>query len=151
MATKIRLARLGRKKQPFYRIMVSDNRAPRDGRHIDLVGYVNPLQSPREVRLDREKAIFWLNKGAIPTQTVHSIFSHEGILLEWDLRKSGMSEENIKTELQKFALLQELKKKNIERKQETVKKAELTDTEKKEEQEEKSPAGSGEKAESAQE
>jgi len=128
----MRLARLGRKKHPFYRIMISDSRAPRDGRHIDAIGFVDPLKNPRAVTIDREKALYWLNKGAIPTQTVKNILSSEGILLEWDLRKSDKSDEFITSELQKFSLLQDLKKKNKEEKQKVTEKVEVKSTETKE-------------------
>ena len=116
MATKIRLARFGRKKRPFYRIMVSDSRAPRDGRHIDSIGYYNPLTSPKDIKIEKEKALNWLNRGAIPSPTVRSLLSGQGILLEWELRKQGKSEKIIGEELQKFAFLQDLKQKKKDEK-----------------------------------
>ena len=115
MATKIRLARFGRKKRPFYRIMVSDSRAPRDGRHIDSIGYYNPLTSPKDLKIEKETAFDWLNRGAIPSLTVRNLLSSQGILLEWELRKQGKSEKIIGEELQKFDFLQDLKQKNKEK------------------------------------
>lgn len=129
MATKIRLARFGRKKRPFYRIMVSDSRAPRDGRHIDSIGYYNPLTSPKDIKIEKEKALDWLNRGAIPSPTVRSLLSGQGILLEWELRKQSKSEEIIGEELQKFAFLQDLKQKNKDKKRAVKSKAKETEAE----------------------
>ncbi|ADR19903.1 MULTISPECIES: 30S ribosomal protein S16 [Calditerrivibrio] len=80
MATKIRLLRMGRKKRPFYRIVVADSRAKRDGNFVDILGYYNPLPDPAEVKIDEEKALKWLGTGAIPTDTVRSLFSKAGIM-----------------------------------------------------------------------
>jgi len=80
MATKIRLVRMGRKKRPFYRIVVADSRAKRDGNCIEILGYYNPLPDPAEVKIDEEKALKWLKIGAIPTDTVNNLFSKAGIL-----------------------------------------------------------------------
>jgi small subunit ribosomal protein S16 len=70
MAVKIRLARHGSKKKPFYRVVVADERAPRDGRNLEQVGTYNPLTEPAEVRLDTEKISAWLKKGAKPSPMV---------------------------------------------------------------------------------
>jgi small subunit ribosomal protein S16 len=82
LAVRFRLARFGTKKRPFYRIVVADSRAPRDGRFIENVGTYDPLQSPEKIVLDREKIIEWYRKGARPTETVQNIFKKEGILSE---------------------------------------------------------------------
>jgi len=74
LSVKIRLTRKGAKKQPFYRIVVADNRFPRDGRFIENIGTYNPKTDPSTIELDKNKAISWLNKGAIPTGTVKKIF-----------------------------------------------------------------------------
>lgn len=79
MAVKIRLRRMGAKKSPFYRIVVSDSRSPRDGRFIDEIGYYNPLTSPKTVKVDDEKAIKWLNNGAKPSDTVDKLFKDNGV------------------------------------------------------------------------
>ncbi|MDR2199647.1 MAG: 30S ribosomal protein S16 [Deltaproteobacteria bacterium] len=73
MALKIRLARLGAKKQPFYRIVVADSRAKRDGAFLDIVGYYNPRPEPRVLELKTELIDNWLKKGAVPTDTVRSL------------------------------------------------------------------------------
>lgn len=73
MAVRIRLTRLGRKKKPFYRIIVADSEAPRDGKFLDILGTYDPLQDPVEVKVDQEKLSHWIGKGALPTQTVKSL------------------------------------------------------------------------------
>jgi len=73
MAVRIRLTRLGRKKKPFYRIIVADSQAPRDGKFLEIVGTYDPCQNPAAVTLKSEKIAEWLNKGALPTDTVASI------------------------------------------------------------------------------
>ncbi|NLY47086.1 MAG: 30S ribosomal protein S16 [Tissierella sp.] len=79
MAVKIRLRRMGAKKNPFYRIVVADSRSPRDGRFIEEIGYYNPLTEPKTVRIDNEKAMNWLNNGAKPTDTVDRLFKQNGV------------------------------------------------------------------------
>ena len=73
MAVKIRLARHGTKKRPFYRIVVADNESPRDGRYLENVGTYNPLRDPVEVTLKTDRVQYWLQQGAIPSDTVRSI------------------------------------------------------------------------------
>ncbi|HHY41941.1 MAG TPA: 30S ribosomal protein S16 [Thermoanaerobacterales bacterium] len=82
MAVKIRLKRMGAKKKPFYRVVVADSRMPRDGRFIEEIGYYNPLTDPIQVKINEEKAIDWLKKGAIPTDTVKYLFNYLGILAD---------------------------------------------------------------------
>lgn len=73
MAVRIRLTRLGRKKKPFYRIIVADGQSPRDGKFLDIIGTYDPMQDPAVVKLDAEKLNDWLGKGAEPSVTVSSI------------------------------------------------------------------------------
>ena len=82
MATKIRLARHGRKGKPFYHVVVADSRAPRDGRFIERIGSYNPMTDPATVDINMERALYWLGVGAQPTDTVRSLLSHEGVLLK---------------------------------------------------------------------
>lgn len=70
MSVKIRLKRMGMKKKPFYRVVVSDERSPRDGRFIEEIGIYDPMTSPAQIRIDTEKADAWIKKGAQPTDTV---------------------------------------------------------------------------------
>jgi small subunit ribosomal protein S16 len=79
MAVKIRLARYGAKKRPFYRIIAADNDSPRDGRFLEKLGTYNPLQDPAQVNLNAERVKYWIGRGAVPTDTVKSILKREGI------------------------------------------------------------------------
>ena len=79
MATKIRLKRMGSKRKPFYRLVVADSRAPRDGRFIEEIGYYNPNLDPAVIEIDAEKAEKWLKTGAKPSDTVRSLFKSKGI------------------------------------------------------------------------
>ena len=80
MAVKIRLKRMGAKKAPFYRIVVADSRSPRDGRSIGEIGYYNPMEEPKVVKVDADKAKDWISKGAKPTDTVKTLFKKHGVL-----------------------------------------------------------------------
>ena len=77
---KIRLRRMGAKKAPFYRIVVADSRAPRDGAFIDEIGYYNPGTEPAQVKVDEEKANKWLSNGAQPTDTVRGLLKKQGVI-----------------------------------------------------------------------
>ena len=77
---KIRLKRMGDHKKPFYRIVVADVRAPRDGKFIEEIGYYNPMTEPKEIKIDEELAQKWINNGAQPTDTVKALFKKSGIL-----------------------------------------------------------------------
>lgn len=80
MAVRIRLKRMGAHKAPFYRVVVSDSRSPRDGRFIEEIGTYNPLKEENNVTLDEEKALKWLQEGAQASDTVRSLFKKAGIL-----------------------------------------------------------------------
>jgi small subunit ribosomal protein S16 len=82
MAVKIRLARKGRKKLAYYHIVVADSRSPRDGRYIELIGKYNPLTNPATIELDFDKALGWLQNGALPTETCRAILSYKGVLIK---------------------------------------------------------------------
>ena len=78
MSVKIRLARGGRKKRPFYKIVVANSEAPRDGRFIERIGIYNPLPLTAEVQIDAERLQYWLQQGAIPTDTVRNLIEKHG-------------------------------------------------------------------------
>jgi small subunit ribosomal protein S16 len=80
MAVRIRLKRMGAHKAPFYRVVVSDSRSPRDGRFIEEIGTYNPVAQPAAVNLDEEKALKWLQDGAQASDTVRNLFSKAGIM-----------------------------------------------------------------------
>ncbi len=83
MAVRLRLARYGSKKKPFYRVVATDSRAPRDGRFIEILGYYDPRKEPSLVKIDRERVTYWLSQGAKPSETVDKL-----------LRISGLQKEN---------------------------------------------------------
>lgn len=79
MAVRIRLRRIGKKKQPQYRVVVADSRAPRDGRFIETIGQYNPRIDPPLIRVNQERALHWLSQGAQPSDTVRSILAKAGV------------------------------------------------------------------------
>lgn len=83
MAVKIRLRRVGAKKQPAYRIVIADARSPRDGRFIEIIGAYNPLTHPATITVDGERALYWLRQGAQPTDVVKKMFVKQGIWSEF--------------------------------------------------------------------
>ncbi len=80
MATRIRLRRTGKKKQAYYRVVVADSRSPRDGRFIEILGNYNPNSNPPQLEINEERALYWLLKGARPTDTMRSLLSKKGVL-----------------------------------------------------------------------
>lgn len=114
MAVKLRLARMGKKKQPFYRIVAADSRTRRDGKYIDKLGHYNPITNPAEIVINEEKAFYWLKNGAIPTDTVKNLFSQKGIMLKWHYMRDGHEEAKVEEEYKKWELLQLEKKKREE-------------------------------------
>ncbi len=80
MAVKIRLKRMGTHKKPYYRLVVADSRSPRDGRFIEMVGTYDPLKKPAEIKVNQEKTLDWLKKGAIPSDTVKTLLSRAGVM-----------------------------------------------------------------------
>lgn len=104
MPVKIRLSRHGRKKAPFYHIVVTDSRAPRDGKFIERIGSYNPITNPATIELDFDKALDWLQNGAQPTETTRAILSYKGVLIKKHLldgvRKGALTPEQVE---EKFA------------------------------------------------
>lgn len=86
MAVKLRLMRMGKKKQPTYRVVAADGRSPRDGRFIEIVGSYDPRQEPSGITIDNDKAVRWLRQGAQPTETVEKLLKISGA---WDQFKTG--------------------------------------------------------------
>lgn len=117
MPTKIRLQRHGRKGRPFYHIVIADGRAPRDGRFIEKIGVYNPLTKPADIDLDFDRALYWLQTGAQPTDTVRAILSYKGILYKFHLlngvKKGALTPEQVE---EKFSAWLEEKETKIRRK-----------------------------------
>lgn len=88
MAVKIRMKRMGSKRNPSYRIVVADSRSPRDGRQIEQIGTYNPVTNPIEVKIDEEKALSWMSEGAQPSDTVRNLFSKQGIMKKFHDQKN---------------------------------------------------------------
>jgi len=102
LAVKLRLRRMGKKRQPVYKLVAADSRSPRDGRFIESFGLYNPKTEPSTVEINEERALYWLGVGAQPTTTVKNLLSAEGILYKRDLMKRGLSEEEIAKEMEEW-------------------------------------------------
>ena len=90
MAVKLRLKRMGSKQKPFYRVVAADSRSPRDGRFIETVGTYNPIKNEDNLTINEEKALYWLNNGAQPTDTVKNILSKAGVWAKFkNTKKEG--------------------------------------------------------------
>ena len=89
MAVKIRLTRIGRHKDPFFRIVAADSRYARDGRYIEQIGYFDPSKGVENAVIDKELALKWLNNGATPSETVKAMFNRKGINAKYVSNKSG--------------------------------------------------------------
>ena len=87
MATKIRLTRLGKKKQPTYRVVVMDSRKPRDGKYIEQLGIYDPRQDPSVIKIDNERALYWLNTGAQPTERAQKLLEISGAWTQFKVAK----------------------------------------------------------------
>lgn len=113
MPAKIRLARHGRKKGPFYHIVVADSRAPRDGRFIEKIGIYNPKTNPATIELDFNKSLDWLQKGAQPTDTCRAILSYKGVMYKKHLldgvKKNAFSAEEAETKFNEWLTQKEAK------------------------------------------
>lgn len=106
MPVKIRLTRRGRKKAPYYHIVVADSRAPRDGRYIESIGSYSPITNPATIELDFDRALDWLLKGAQPTDTCRAILSYKGVLMKKHLlggvKKGALTEEQAEEKFQSW-------------------------------------------------
>ncbi len=109
MAVKLRLRRMGKKKQPIYKVVAADSRSPRDGKFIESIGLYNPLTDPATLEIKEERALYWLGVGAQPTDTVKSLLRQKGIILKKELLRRGVSEDTMAAELDKWAKLREAK------------------------------------------
>lgn len=92
MAVRIRLKRMGAKKNPFYRVVVADSRSPRDGRFIEQIGHYDPVAVPARVEIREDRALEWLHRGAQPSDTVRSLFRRLGIMRKYEEGKKERAE-----------------------------------------------------------
>ena len=127
MATKIRLQRHGHKDYAFYPIVIADSRAPRDGRFIERIGSYNPNTNPATISLNFERALYWINVGAIPTDTVRNILSREGVMLmkhlQGGVKKGAFTEEEAQKRFQAWKAEKQAKLDAIRNKERDDKKA----------------------------
>lgn len=134
MAVKLRLRKMGKKKQPVYKVVAADSRSPRDGKFIEAIGLYNPKVDPAMVEIKEDRALYWLGVGAQPTDTVKNILTNQGILLKRQLKKKGLSEEQISEKFEEWKKIKEanlaaaLKKKAEKAKAKKQKSAEKEET-----------------------
>lgn len=140
MAVHIRLRRMGKKKQPFYRIVAIDSRAARDGKYLDNIGTYNPRMEPAAVQLDSERVVYWLSKGAKPSDTVRSLLRRQGVLVRLHLQKLGMDEAQISEAMKQWEAQQAERQKRQEALREQKKR------QRKAKKEDEPAAGAGESA-----
>lgn len=114
MAVHIRLRRMGKKKQPFYRIVAIDSRVARDGKYLDNIGTYNPRLEPAAVQFDSERVVYWLSKGAKPSDTVRSLLRRQGLLMRLHLQKLGMDEAQISEAMKQWEAQQAERQKRNE-------------------------------------
>jgi small subunit ribosomal protein S16 len=98
MGVRIRLSRHGKKKAPFYRLVVADSRSPRDGRFIEMIGTYNPMTDPADVKVNEERALHWLKVGATPSDTARALLRKAGVWDQYTEGKSGGAEKTDKAE-----------------------------------------------------
>lgn len=89
MSVRIRLRRMGKKKQPTYRFVAADSRSPRDGRFIEMLGWYKPIDKPARVQVDEERTYEWLKRGAQPSDTVLALYQQIGLWKKWEMIKKG--------------------------------------------------------------
>jgi len=118
LAVKLRLRRMGKKKQPIYKVVAADTRSPRDGKFLEALGLYNPLTDPHTVEIKEDRVLYWLDNGAQPTNTVKSLLRQKGITLKRELGKKGLDAEKVEAELENWKKLKEAssKKKSVKKK-----------------------------------
>lgn len=122
MAVKIRLRRMGKKKQPIYKIVAADARSPRDGKFLEALGIYNPLVNPHSIELKEDRINYWLDNGAQPTNSARSLLNQKGINLKRDLVKRKFTEDKIEAELKTWQGKKEISvKKKSEKKKVSAK------------------------------
>ncbi len=137
MAVKLRLRRMGKKRQPVYKVVAADVRSPRDGKYIEAIGLYNPKTDPATIDLQEDRALYWLGCGAQPTDTVKNLLNKKGILLKRDLIKQGLSEDAVSAKLEEWKKNQEASLEEKKAKAEKKKKEKAEAEKKKLEEEQK--------------
>lgn len=114
MSVKVRLRRMGKKKQPFYRIVAIDSSVARGGRYLENLGTYNPIKSPAQIEMNEERVLYWLGQGAILSDTVRSFCKRKGILLKWHLLRNGVDDAAIEEGIKRWESQQEERVKKAE-------------------------------------
>jgi len=109
LAVRLRLRRMGKKKQPYYRIVAIDSRAARDGKYLESLGTYNPRSEPLALDIQEERARYWLDQGAQPSDTVYTLLQRKGILLRRHLQHQAADATKVQEEVQKWESLQAVK------------------------------------------
>lgn len=129
MPTRIRLQRKGKKGQPFYHVVVADGRAPRDGKFIERLGTYNPMTHPATIEIDFDRALYWVQVGAQPSDTARSILSREGVMLKHHLikgiAKGALTEEQVEERFQAWKDGKKAKIEQVSKEKELTKKEQL--------------------------
>jgi small subunit ribosomal protein S16 len=123
LAVKLRLRRMGKKKQPIYKVVAADARSPRDGKFLEAVGIYNPLTNPHTIDLKEDRINYWLDNGAQPTDTVNSLLKQKGINLKRDIAKRKLPQEKAEALLKSWEA-----NKEASAQKKTVKKKKKADT-----------------------
>jgi small subunit ribosomal protein S16 len=108
------LRRIGKKKMPMYHIVAADSRSARNGKFIEVVGRYEPLQDPMVIQAKEPRVFYWLKTGALPTDTVRSLFQRSGLWLRWSLTRKGKDETTIAAEMEKWQMQQAEKRRHDE-------------------------------------
>jgi small subunit ribosomal protein S16 len=123
LSVRLRLRRMGKKKQPIYKVVAADSRSPRDGKFLEAVGLYNPLTKPHTVEIKEDRVLYWLDKGAQPSDTVKSLLRQKGITLKRELSRRGLNAEQIDSELENWSKMREAKSKTSRAKKKSKKSA----------------------------
>ena len=114
MAVRLRLRRIGKKKMPVYQIVAADSRAARNGKFLEIIGRYEPRQNPMLISADEPRVLHWLKCGALPTDTVRSLFQRNGLWMKWTLTRQGADAAKIAAEFEKFQMAQAEKRQRDE-------------------------------------
>jgi small subunit ribosomal protein S16 len=114
VAVRLRLRRIGKKKMPMYQIVAADSRAARNGKFLEVIGRYEPRQDPMLIATNETRVFHWLKNGALPTDTVRSLFQRNGLWVKWTLTKQGADPAKIASELEKFQMAQAEKRRHDE-------------------------------------
>ncbi|MDA0986573.1 MAG: 30S ribosomal protein S16 [Bacteroidetes bacterium] len=129
MPVKLRLVRMGKKKQPIYKIVATNSRSPRDSKYIEVIGRYSPLSNPASVTTNEDRLFHWLKVGAQPTTTVRSLLRKNGQWMKWSLVKQKKDEALINSLMEKWTMTQDLKLKKAEERKSRRKSAKKKTTE----------------------